>query len=294
MFRNVIAGVDGTPNGRDAAHLASALVSHGGTLTLVNVHADEHVYQYGSSDFGEIVRQDALDLLAKAREAGSLDAELATIGASSVGAGLHKIAAQLHADLLVVGSCGRGVAGRLLLGDDMRASLDGAPCDVAVAPQGYSEKHPAFVTIGVAYDDSPEATDALELARELAREHGASISALTVVNVPTYSYGTLAAVNWAVVLNDLQREAHERLDTVDDLDGHVVRGDTNEELTKFADSVDLLVTGSRGYGPTRRLVFGSKSRHLASTASCPLLVSKRVAESDITPPVAALASTSRQ
>jgi nucleotide-binding universal stress UspA family protein len=51
------------------------------------------------------------------------------------------------------------------------------------------------------------------------------------------------------------------------------------EATK--EGVELLVTGSRAYGPLRSVIVGSVSRHLVDHASCPVLVIPRSAESDI-------------
>jgi nucleotide-binding universal stress UspA family protein len=42
-----------------------------------------------------------------------------------------------------------------------------------------------------------------------------------------------------------------------------------------ASGVDLLVAGSRGYGPLHAVVAGSVSRHLAHHAACPVLVVPR-------------------
>jgi len=49
----------------------------------------------------------------------------------------------------------------------------------------------------------------------------------------------------------------------------------------FSASVDLLVVGSRGYGPLGRLVHGSTSHRLARLARCPLLVLPRAAGESI-------------
>jgi nucleotide-binding universal stress UspA family protein len=38
MFKNVLVGVDGRPNGRDAIALATRLSNAGGKLTLAHVH----------------------------------------------------------------------------------------------------------------------------------------------------------------------------------------------------------------------------------------------------------------
>ncbi len=42
MFENVIVGVDGRPNGRDAIALASRLLGSDGKLTLANIHGGAH------------------------------------------------------------------------------------------------------------------------------------------------------------------------------------------------------------------------------------------------------------
>ena len=47
-------------------------------------------------------------------------------------------------------------------------------------------------------------------------------------------------------------------------------------------SLDLLIVGSRGYGPIGRLIHGSTSQQLAHTARCPLLVLTRTARPSAT------------
>lgn len=42
-----------------------------------------------------------------------------------------------------------------------------------------------------------------------------------------------------------------------------------------ADGVDLLITGSRGYGPARSVLLGSVSRHLLDHAPCPVIAMPR-------------------
>jgi hypothetical protein len=52
-------------------------------------------------------------------------------------------------------------------------------------------------------------------------------------------------------------------------------GFASEKLGLYSESVDLLVAGSRGYGPLGRLVHGSTSAQLTRTVMCPLLVLTR-------------------
>ena len=72
--------------------------------------------------------------------------------------------------------------------------------------------------------------------------------------------------------------------------GEVVVGDPATELAYAGNDLDLLVTGSRGYGPVRRLMLGSTSARLVREAPCPVLVLTRGAEADTENGVAASAS----
>ena len=106
------------------------------------------------------------------------------------------------------------------------------------------------------------------------REPSGSLSALMVVEPP--SYATIVR-SVARVEADQQglAEAKREIEALEGVEGRVALGLAGEELAAFGSSVDLLVVGSRGYGPIRRLIFGSTSGHLASNARCPLLVLPR-------------------
>jgi nucleotide-binding universal stress UspA family protein len=62
--------------------------------------------------------------------------------------------------------------------------------------------------------------------------------------------------------------------------GEVVIGGAANELAYAGNDLDLLVTGSRGYGPARRLMLGSTSARLVREAPCPVLVLARGVETD--------------
>ena len=52
-------------------------------------------------------------------------------------------------------------------------------------------------------------------------------------------------------------------------------GDAAEILIELSEQLDLLVCGSRGYGPLRAVVLGSVSRRVAGEARCPVIVLPR-------------------
>ena len=165
MWRHVLVGVDEQPGGRDAIALGKDLLAAGGELTLAHVHLGEAKPTRGSNpDFDAAERERSRELLEAARSAAGVEAALAWTGSSSVGRGLHELAERHGADLLVVGSHRDGLLGRVMLGDDTRDALNGAPCAVAVAPAGYAER-PVQIRL-------PRSGGLQRLPRERARTGG--------------------------------------------------------------------------------------------------------------------------
>jgi nucleotide-binding universal stress UspA family protein len=277
MFNNVLVGVDGGPGGRDAVALASRLIDPNGKLTLAHVHSGPlHPSHAVTPGLLREEREASAKLLEQERAASEVNAELVSVVAMSAGHGLHQQAEEQDADLLVVGSCGRGVLGRAMLGDDTRSALNGAPCAIAIASLGYAEHPTPLGKVGVGYDGSSESELALQTARELAQSTRASVEALEVVSLPTYGYTGILPPVTGEGLDVMLQEANGRMKGLPDgVHGHAVCGLAGEELAAFANTVDLLIVGSRGYGPMKRMMLGSTSSYLERHGRCSLLVLPR-------------------
>jgi nucleotide-binding universal stress UspA family protein len=276
MFKNVLVGVDEGQGGRDAIALAEVLLAPGGDLTLAHVFIEQFLGSRVWSD-PEVAprREHARDLLERAVAEAGVRAHIRWHAATSVGRGLHEMAEAIEADLLVIGSTRHGLLGRVRLADDTRAALNGAPCAIAVAPGGYSsERHSLTREIGVGYDGSPASEQALALARTLADESEAKLSAFHAVATPSYVFHGRTAVD-GTLIKDLVDEARRQIAEHDGVEAHAAYGDPAEELTLYSASLDLLVLGSRNYGPLGRLVHGNTTHRLAHTARCPLLILTR-------------------
>lgn len=276
MFQNVIVGVDGRTNGRDGIALAMRLLADGGKLTLANIHGGATNPLHASTPGRLTEERDASHaLLERERTEADAQAELVSYAASSPGRGLHSLAEEQSADLLVVGSCSRGPVGRVLLGDDTRGALNGAPCAVAVATRGYAEHPVPIASIGVGYDGSPESEIALSEAREIAERYRAVVRALEVIAIPNYAFTGFAAPALGEGIEKMLTEANERMAAIEGVEGRAVYGLAGEELATFGEEVQLLVVGSRGYGPMKRLILGSTSDYLERHGRCSLLVLPR-------------------
>ena len=218
---------------------------------------------------------DSEELLERERAAVDVEAELLSVISITPGRGLHEQAERQGADLLVVGSCSHGTFGRAMLGDDTRAALNGAPCAVAVASRGSAEHHTAISNIGVAYNESPESKTALAVARELAAPTSATVHALEVVSLPSVSYGGIMSPPMGELIGGMVTEAADRMKELAGCRRARRVRPRWRGARRFGDELDLLVVGSRGYGPLRRLVSGSTSNYLERHARCSLLVLPR-------------------
>ena len=194
----------------------------------------------------------------------------------SAGRALHEQAESQHTDLLIVGSCSRGAFGRVMVGDDTRAALNGAPCAIAIAAHGLADSQ-RIARIGVAYNGSPESEAALAAARALATERGTPVQALHVLTIPAYGVGLFAMP--IVDLSDERLEdADRQLEELCDVQARAIYGVIpGEELAICGEDLDLLVVGSRSYGALKRLVLGSTSGYLERHARCSLLILPRAA-----------------
>lgn len=270
MFENVVVGIRDVATGPDAIALAGQLVSASGELTLLHVH---EVGEKPAPDSGGAraapQRRFWMDQLAALAEVASIDAAVACVEAHSPRRGLHEFAGRSRAELLVVRATARDEVDRDLIGDDARRVLPGAPCPVAIAPGGYQGRAAAIKRIGVAYDGSVESRHALELARRLAGERGAELSAFEVVREPLYAHDS-----WEMQ-QEIDRSvtrARDRIAALGDIEAQASFGHHVDELARYAESVDLLILGAHRYTPPDRLLERSTAQLLADITPSPLLV----------------------
>ncbi len=276
MFEKVMVGIDPETRGRDALALARQLVGPTGALSLANVYTSEPAQRLGVGDEPQAVAHErAVALLRSVAAEETIDAELRSISCDRVGAGLHRLAEALGADLLVLGSSSKSRKGRVLLREDRRHAINGVPCAVAVAPLGYAEIARPVGVIGVAYNGSDESREAVAAARALAAQLHATATAFEALPVPACSLGQDAWDSFNQQIHDRRQHARDRIALETGLEAYASCGEATEEIAVFSGSVDLLVIGSRDYGPLGRLVHGSTNHRLLRFARSPLLMLTR-------------------
>ena len=185
--------------------------------------------------------------------------------------------------MIVVGSERHGARRRISPGSTGERLLHGAICPVAIAPRGFREHDwdTPVKRIGVSFVDTPEAHEALRFAADLAKDTAASLVALhrgraarrgvladhrarRRGGVPGHGPRGRRAPPWTARWRHCPRAstATEEL----------LEGDTVDALAALDEhEIDLLVCGSRGYGPVRRVLLGGVLRTLVRRAACPVV-----------------------
>jgi nucleotide-binding universal stress UspA family protein len=241
LYKKVVVGYEENDRGEDARVLAERIVAgDGGELKAVSV-------EKGSP-------ADALQALTESGEA----------------------------DLIVLGSTHHGHVGSVSPGSVAEHLLHGARCRLMIAPKGYAKEDHSqdrLRVLAVGYDGMAESQAALDEAAKLAEKFHASMKVIGVATpVPAIGAAAVAQAG-AEAGPDFQTRLH---DAVGELPSELralpllEHGDPVERLLEACEiGVDLLVLGSRGFGPVMRLLIGSVSSRVIRAASCPVMVVPR-------------------
>ena len=284
----VIVGTDGTDNSKKAVRWA-AREAQRRNLPLRVVHAFDWEWREArydmSQEYLELSRKQAEGITANGvYEARTVAPRLAVEGDAVIGhAAAQLLADAADAELLVLGSRGRGGFASLLLGSVSQRVATHAPCSVVVV-RGCGDDAEGPVVVGV--DDSPVADLVLEAAFDQASARGGT---LTVVRaflpaLPLW-LGTVRAADVETPDQDAVERARleeqlapwrakypgmrvEVVLTHDSVAGALV------EASKYA---QLVVVGSRGHGAIAGTLIGSAGLQLLHHAECPVYIARSTA-----------------
>lgn len=287
MFKHIVVGCDGSPEGRDALALGAAIASTtGGRLSLVGVFPPSLLPIPGVTD-RKTLRAQTTSALRRERDLFAPDAFIHTIADGSVARALSHYAERSGAKLVVIGSSPSAAQGHVAISRRGRQLLYDAPFSLALAARGLHQRGARLKAVAVGYDGGPEAKAALALAAELAHAAQARLLVRCVVEdqVPVLTMEEWMAVKdwrhdqmWEDARRNLLSEAEAataRLRTPADVSATV--GDPGYELRELSAAVDLVVVGSRRWGPIARLVTGGVGETLVGGASSSVLIVARPA-----------------
>lgn len=297
MYRKIVIGYDDGEQAGDALALGRDLaLATDAEILVAGVYHFEPFFDtvgWGNTPPPPDTRPEREAAVLERIASAAPEAEGRAVGSPSPARGLRDLAEEVSADLVVVGSCHRGRAGRILAGSVGERLLHASPCAVAIAPLGFAVREDSGIdSVGVGYDGTPEADVALEAAKSLARAAGARLRILAVVRPEPAGYGKgMGVVPRGAVEEATRSFLEERVDralgsVTEDViaDASVLRGDPAETLAE--QDVNLLVVGSRRYGPIRTVLLGGVSLPLIRSAGSPVMVVPRGASGDGTSPEA--------
>jgi nucleotide-binding universal stress UspA family protein len=286
--KSVIVGVDSTPQARAALEFAGLLsLRTGCRLLLAHVVPYELPSIGGWDDFEQGARAEAERLFKQAVSelAGEFDFETFVPVAKSDAQGLIDLAVEQSADMVIVGSGSGGALGRVLSGSVAERVLSGAPCAVTVVPAGYRAADHSLQKIVAGYDGGDESKRAVGAAVELARSAGAELALVAAIAPTAYvdPLGTTLPLDPLELQNAQTERLNAELDEAvagieapPNVTASVEYGDAAHALAEAAGSgADMLVVGSRGYGPVGVVLLGSVSAKLMRHAPCPVMTVPR-------------------
>jgi nucleotide-binding universal stress UspA family protein len=283
MNRSIVCGVDGTQGSRWATRVAGDFARQlDRTLVLVYVAKDPPAFPYGDTRLRELRHRQAIEaatpmLERTAAAVPDVLAQTRVVFGDPVDA-LVALGLENDAELMVLGSRGRGPLASVLLGSVSARLAAIAPCPVVVVPSPDAADEwlarPARSRVVCAVDDSVGSIRALRSAGDLAERLGLELVAAHVD----------AGGSWEDAPLGPPPGARDALT--------VFTGDPVEVLREHTVDTDasLLVVGSRGR-TSWRAALGSVSCALAATAPVPVMVVPPTAATSVDREVADAAVT---
>ena len=180
-----------------------------------------------------------------------------------------------QAEMIVVGTAGRGLLARGVLGSVSSTVVRHAGCPVAVIRDEELPDPQDPVLVGI--DGSAVSEHATAIAFDEASRRGVDLIALHAWSDVTTE---VPALDWATVEEEAQRSLAESLagwrQRYPDVTVHrvVVRDRPARNLIEQAESAQLVVVGSHGRGGLTGMLLGSVSNTLVHSVRIPVIVAK--------------------
>ena len=298
----VLVAIDGSPESTRAARMAVYLSKRlDSGLHIVRVGDIPDVY--GAPEWATFDPDFRARLFERAERdiRASLEEQLQEIkGFGGEAVGTHaragraeveivRVAEEIDAGLVVLGSRGFGPLRRAVLGSVSSGVVRHAQCPVLVVRGGEAEEG-SFLPgrILLAFDDSRDAQAASRAAVEIAGGTGSELHIVYVLPAVPHlpsprpfpeEKSEAALERGKRGARSLVSEQAERIEAEGQTvaGAHLALGRPEEEIVELGEKLDagMIVVGSRGLGGVRRALMGSVSEFVVHYAGCPVLVVRR-------------------
>jgi nucleotide-binding universal stress UspA family protein len=297
-FKRILCPVDFSESSRHAVDHAAAIAGwYGARLTIIHVFPTAPVMDLPPIVLERTQRDHLMDELRTftAHLPATLASELRVEQGFDVHEEILRQARVSQADLLVMGSHGRSAIGRLLLGSVTEKVIRSSPCPSMIVPRDAPDRAPkgpvAFNRILCPIDFSAGSDCALQLALGLAEEADASLTLLHVLEMPPelqespvtedIDIPRLHAAAEADRLARLREMIPNEARTYCTVETSVRDGAADRAILHTAKErqADLIVMGVQGRGALDLMVFGSNTARVIRNAACPVLIARKMGES---------------
>ncbi|MGE0041674.1 MAG: universal stress protein [Vicinamibacterales bacterium] len=224
---------------------------------------------------------EALDAFVAPYTGLGVEIDTAVVEGDVVG-GILEAAAAWPADLLVIGTHGRGGLQHLTLGSVAEKVMRRAACPVLTVPPGaraVATRHTTH-TVLCATDFSPASLLAVERAFSVAQEADASLVLVHVLDWPAEWTDTMPLLR-----EDWESRAQQRLvelipEGAEDwchVTTVVAAGRAAAEILREAEArgADLIIMGVHGRAAIEHLLFGSTTYRVVREAKCPVMTVRK-------------------
>jgi nucleotide-binding universal stress UspA family protein len=288
MPDTIIVGIDTRrrQDARDAIALAVRFASVAGAeLLAVTVVAPSR-----GLDTPELEAELTREIMTVAGRVGETPPfEARAIQATSPARGLHELAVRMSAVALVIGPSLPDPDRGWMAGGVADLLLHGSGSPVVIAPGGYVDRagEPLGV-VGVGFTATADGRAALRGAQEIAARADAELRVITVAEPFLFSHIAMGREHEGLdVERALVQDARAALEAAVSAlpgelraDARLLEGAPAATLRRLSSELDLLVLGSRSYGPPRVVLLGPVSRELVRSAACPVMVMPRAPGSE--------------
>ena len=250
-YRKIIVGAHGSSTSEVAEEVAVRLAKQlGAELTLINVD---------DTGSGEDVLRAAAD------RARALGVETQTLHRKGdVAEAIVAAAAELRADLMVIGDHGMGSESRFSLGGIPSQVAHHSPVDILVVRTSDPSQEHTYRRALFATDGSLTAYQATRHGDALAQALGAEVA--------------LIYVGDELIGDIVLRDTAARLDR-DGIQRIVVKGNPSVQISRHAGDFDLVVVGNKGMTGSRRYIQRAVPSRVAHEATSDVLIVRTVSRS---------------
>lgn len=284
MFRRIVVGADGSPEGKDAVVLGAAIAAATGAgITLLGAFPPLPV-----ADGNDRQRQTrSVDRqLSALRDKFAPSAHVTSVADGNAARALLAEAQSWQANLIVIGSSRHAAMGRCGIGQTGRRLVKKMPAALAIAKRGLHQEDCPLLNIAVGYDGGPESDRALQFADRLAISANAELLIETVVGdpIPPLLPGESRTPG---LLDDLIEHAEfdalrignraaAKTKARSYVNGSI--GDPGSVLRDISEGVDVMVIGSRRWGLLPRVLLGGVGEALVTDCGSSLIVASKTPE----------------